>query len=84
MTVDLEDISYGANRLYQLLSVLTDNMVQMDYVRDGKRDESMDQAAALAWIARDLARQLDDGLNAASNLYVLRDDGDDHPSREAA
>jgi hypothetical protein len=54
----IDDLQSDIWHLYHLLDVLTCHMVGMPHVRDGKRDADMDQASALAWIARDVAHRL--------------------------
>jgi hypothetical protein len=48
----------GLHNLHLLLEALAEKMIGMDHVRDGERDADMDQATAMASIARDAAERL--------------------------
>ena len=67
-TVTLDTVQSDVWHLYYLLDTVVDLLMEMEYVRDGKRDIQLDRTAALAWIARDKAhhigRSIDENFNA--------------------
>lgn len=75
-TPSIDDIQSDIWHLFHLLDVLVMQMVQMPHVRDGQRDTEMDQASALAWVARDLTHRLayrgDELVNEAASVRAAQ------------
>lgn len=67
---DLNTVQSDVWHLYYLLDTIMDQLMEMDYVRDGKRDVALDRTAALAWIARDCAHHL--GLGIDNNFHSIQ------------
>jgi len=56
--VRLDDIQSDVWHAYELLDTIVDTIMEMEFVRDGKRDHQMDRVSALTWIARDHLQQI--------------------------
>lgn len=67
--VDLNTVQSDVWHLYHLLDTIMDQLMEMDYERDGKRDVALDRTAALAWIARDHAQHI--GLDIDNNFHAI-------------
>lgn len=60
--VTLDTVHSDVWHLYYLLDAVMSDLMDMEYVRDGKRDVALDRVAALSWIARDQAERIGNAI----------------------
>lgn len=64
--ISLDTIQGDVTNLGHLLDELVSKINDLDFVKpNGSRDRELDRIAALAWIARDIADNVNDNFSAA-------------------